>query len=64
MPNVIEKLLENSSLPGLGFKHWSKAGPDCCSVKIADGFRGHLRHMGKGNWLAYKIGPHKEMGHG
>lgn len=59
-----EKLLENPSLPGLAFKPWPKDGPDCCSVKIDKGFRGHLRHLGSGHWSAYKIGPHKEMGHG
>jgi hypothetical protein len=33
-------------------------------VKITRGFRVHLRHQCNGNWLAYNLGSHKELGHG
>ena len=54
----------NKDLPGLNFKPWKKDGPCCYSVKIDDGNRAHLRNLGDGNWLAYAIGGHKELGHG
>lgn len=58
------KLLSDSLLFGLNFKPWKKDGRDCCSVRINKNFRAHLRHIGNGSWLAYILGPHKELGHG
>ena len=62
--NTKTKLCANKDLPGLNFKPWKKDGPCCYSVKIDDGNRAHLRNLGDGNWLAYAIGGHKELGHG
>lgn len=62
--NTKKKLLERWDLPSLDFKPWPNDGPNCCSVRIDDKFRGHLRHEGGGHWLAYKLGPHAAMGHG
>lgn len=58
------RLLVDRTLRGLNFKPWPKDGKDAYSVKIDDGFRAHLRHQGQGNWLAYILGSHKELGHG
>ena len=58
------KLLVDRTLRGLNFKPWPKDGKGAYSVKIDDGFRAHLRHQGQGNWLAYILGSHKELGHG
>jgi hypothetical protein len=58
------KLLADRTLPGLNFKPWKKDGKDAYSVKIDDGARAHLRHQGQGNWIAYTLGSHKELGHG
>jgi len=58
------KLMSDRLLGGLGFKRWPKEGPNIYSVKVDDGFRAHLQDQGAGNWLAIKIGGHKEMGHG
>lgn len=58
------KLLADRTLRGLNFKPWPKDGKDVYSVRIDDGFRAHLRHQGQGSWLAYILGPHKELGHG
>jgi hypothetical protein len=59
-----QKLLQNRTLRGLNFKQWPKEGKGVYSVKIDDGFRAHLRHQGQGCWLAFKLGPHTQMGHG
>lgn len=59
-----EKLLENRLRHGLNFKPWPKDGRDCYSVKVDEGNRAHLRHEGTGQWTAYIVGPHKELGHG
>lgn len=61
--NTKKKLLERWDLPSLDFKPWPNDGPNCCSVRIDNKFRGHLRHEGGGRWLAYKLGPHTAMGH-
>jgi hypothetical protein len=58
------KLRGERTLRGLNFKPWPKDGKGAYSVKIDDGFRAHLRHQGQGNWLAYNLGSHKELGHG
>lgn len=58
------KLFADRTLRGLNFKPWPKDGKDTYSVRIDDGFRAHLRHQGQGSWLAYILGPHKELGHG
>lgn len=58
------KLKEDKDRPGLNFKPWPKEGKGAWSVKVDDGNRAHLRNRGDGNWLAYAIGGHKEMGHG
>ena len=58
------KLLENRLLHGLNFKPWPKDGPERYSVRVDDNFRAHLHHRGGGNWLAYILGPHKNLGHG
>jgi hypothetical protein len=58
------KLLVDRTLRGLNFKPWPKDGKGAYSVKIDDGFRAHLRHVGQGNWIAYILGSHKELGHG
>ncbi|WP_323002874.1 hypothetical protein [Denitromonas sp.] len=56
-----QKLLSAPSLLGLNFKPWEK---DLWSVRVDDNFRAHLRHKGRGIWLAEEIGPHTAMGHG
>lgn len=58
------KLQQNRLLRGLNFKPWPKDGRDRYSVRVDDNFRAHLRHLGKGHWLAYAIGPHSKLGHG
>jgi len=58
------KLTENKDRWGLDFKPWPQDGKGAWSVKVDDGNRAHLRNRGNGNWLAYAIGGHKEMGHG
>ena len=58
------KLKEDKDRPGLNFKPWPKEGKGAWSVKIDDSNRAHLWNRGDGNWLAYAIGGHKEMGHG
>lgn len=62
--NTKNKLLTERTLNGLGFKPWPKDGKGAYSVKVDGGFRAHLRNLGAGNWLAYIIGSHKELGHG
>lgn len=58
------KLISNRLLPGLGFKPWPKGGDDYYSVKVDRSFRAHLRHHGKGVWIACEFGSHKHLGHG
>jgi hypothetical protein len=58
------KLLENRLLHGLNFKPWPKDGPERYSVRVDDNFRAHLHHLGTGRWIAYTLGPHKQLGHG
>ena len=58
------KLMTDNTLPGLDFKPWRPDGKKSWSVKVSDGNRAHLSNEGGGNWLAYAIGGHKEMGHG
>lgn len=58
------KLVADRHLGGLNFKPWPKEGRDAYSVRVDEKFRAHLRHESGGNWMAYKIGNHKEMGHG
>lgn len=62
--NTKSKLLSDRTLRGLNFKPWPKDGKGAYSVRIDDGFRAHLQHQGQGNWLAYSLGSHKELGHG
>jgi hypothetical protein len=62
--NTKKKLIAMPTLRGLNFKPWTKEGPDVWSVKVDKGFRAHLRNVKKGEWFAYKIGAHTEMGHG
>jgi hypothetical protein len=59
-----QKLIESRLLRGLNFKPWPNDGRDCYSVRVDDNFRAHLRHEGGGRWIAYILGPHKELGHG
>jgi hypothetical protein len=59
-----EKLIESRLLRGLNFKPWPNDGKACYSVRVDDNFRAHLKHEGGGNWIAYIIGSHKELGHG
>lgn len=59
-----EKLLQDRLGGGLNMKPWPKDGKNCCSVRVDDNFRAHLRHEGVGVWEAYAIGPHTSMGHG
>lgn len=59
-----EKLIESRLLRGLNFKPWPNDGKDCYSVRVDDNFRAHLKHLGNGNWNAYILGSHKELGHG
>lgn len=58
------KLLIDRTLRGLNLKPWPKDGKGAYSVRVDNGFRAHLRHEGQGNWLAYILGSHKELGHG
>jgi len=62
--NTKDKLLKDPLASGLNFKPWPKDCKECCSVKVDKNYRAHLRHLGGGSWEAYKIGSHKEMGHG
>lgn len=59
-----DKLIESRLLRGLNFKPWPNDGKDCYSVRIDYNFRAHLKHLGSGNWNAYILGSHKELGHG
>jgi hypothetical protein len=59
-----EKLIASRILRGLNFKPWPNDGMDCYSVRVDDNFRAHLKHLGGGNWIAYILGSHKELGHG
>lgn len=59
-----QKLLRDRNLVGLDFKRCKPEGERAWSVKVDDGNRAHLENLGNGNWLAYAIGGHKEMGHG
>ena len=58
------KLIESRVLRGLNFKPWPNDGKNCYSVRVDDNFRAHLKHEGGGLWVAYILGPHKELGHG
>lgn len=58
------KLQTNRHLRGLDFKPWRPDGRGAYSVRVDDKFRAHLRHDRVGQWIAYAIGGHKEMGHG
>lgn len=58
-----EKLIENKDAHGLNFKPWSKDGPNRYSVRVDSGNRAHLENLGGGQWLAYAIGSHTELGH-
>lgn len=58
------KLMADKTLPGLDFKQWKPDGKNSWSVRVSDGNRAHLSHEGDGNWLAYALGGHKELGHG
>jgi hypothetical protein len=58
------KLKNNRHLRGLDFKPWRQDGRGAYSVRVDDNFRAHLRHEREGNWTAYAIGGHKDMGHG
>ncbi|HRD95481.1 MAG TPA: hypothetical protein PLA97_03645 [Rubrivivax sp.] len=58
------KLQTNRHLRGLDFKPWRQDGRGAYSVRVDDKFRAHLRHEREGQWTAYAIGGHKEMGHG
>lgn len=58
------KLKANRHLRGLDFKPWRQEGRGAYSVRVDDKFRAHLRHESNGQWTAYAIGGHKEMGHG
>jgi hypothetical protein len=57
---------------GSDFKKWPKEGGGMWSVRVTDGVRAHLRQpsveLSEGDhleqWLACKIGSHKDMGHG
>ena len=59
-----KKLLANRLLRGLNFKPWPNDGPGRYSVRVDDNFRAHLQDLGSGQWLAYVLGPHKNLGHG
>jgi hypothetical protein len=61
--NTKSKLIKDRTLYGLNFKPWPPDGKNAYSVKIDTGFRAHLRHEGDGNWLAYILGSHTELGH-
>ena len=58
------KLLANRLLRGLNFKPWTIGKEKFWSVRVNDGSRAHLRHLGDGRWEAYEIGSHKALGHG
>jgi hypothetical protein len=58
------KLCTDKDLPGLHFKPWKGEGKDCYSVRVDSGNRAHLENLGNGKWRTYKIGSHKELGHG
>jgi hypothetical protein len=57
---------------GIDFKKWPKDGDGMWSVRVTDGVRAHLRQPSvlamedcyKSQWIACRIGHHKEMGHG
>lgn len=57
------RLLTERFARGLDFKPWKPEAP-AWSVKVDRGDRAHLMPEGHGNWRAYKIGTHAEMGHG
>lgn len=61
----VKERLKVAITRGADFKKWEQEGPDVYSVRVNDNFRAHLRHRNPpGDWLALKIGNHKEMGHG
>jgi hypothetical protein len=61
-----EKILIDSTLPGLDFKHFQDRGERVYSVRVNKSVRAHLRRIPMpSGWLeAFRIGSHKEMGHG
>ena len=59
------KILEDRTRYGLNFKRWRKDNAkNAYSVRVDGSFRAHMRHEGNGNWVAYGIGSHSDMGHG
>lgn len=62
--NTKQKLMTDSRAIGLNLKPWPKDGKNCCSVRVDQNFRAHIKHLGSGLWEAYSIGPHTSLGHG
>jgi hypothetical protein len=62
--NTKRKMIQNRLINGLNFKPWPRDGKGAYSVKVNEADRAHLMNQGNGNWLAYEIGSHKELGHG
>ena len=65
-PKTKEKILLDSTLPGLDFKRFHDGGERVYSVRVNKAVRAHLRRVPTpSGWLeAFRIGSHREMGHG
>jgi hypothetical protein len=61
----VKALLQQQITGGCDFKRWPPDGPDAWSTRVNRDVRAHLRRdRAKDRWVAYRIGHHKEMGHG
>jgi hypothetical protein len=59
------KLITDTTLPGLDFKHFVDHGERVYSVRLNKRLRAHLRSLPQeGSLEAFRVGDHKEMGHG
>jgi hypothetical protein len=65
-PKTKEKICNDTTQPGLDFKHFSDRSERVYSVRVNKAIRAHLRPISAPlGWLeAFRIGNHKEMGHG
>jgi hypothetical protein len=59
-----EKILVDTTLPGLNFKPFLDGGERVYSVRLNNRFRAHLRRLPQGCLEAFRVGDHREMGHG
>ena len=61
-----EKMLVDTTMSGLNFKHFIDGGEQVCSVRLNKAYGAHLRRLDSPpGWLeAFRVGDHKVMGHG